>query len=388
MAARSRGSHFYIKQTQLQTANSKMPDNLLYQIALTLIPNIGPVQARILVEHFGDAESIFKASRKELSVIENIGEVRAHSIKAFKDFSEAEEEIEFSEKYKIQTLFITDKNYPQRLLNCYDPPTLLYYRGNADLNSAKIISIIGTRNNTEYGKSVTDKLITDLREQNVVIVSGLAFGIDAIAHKAALKNNLPTIGVLAHGMDTIYPSQHKNLAKDILQNGGLLTEMRKKTKPDKHNFPKRNRIVAGVADATIVVETATKGGSMITAQLANNYNRDVFAFPGKTSDTKSIGCNYLIKQNCTILLTDAQQLIETLGWQQKKSKSKAQRELFIDFTAEEKIIFDILYEKDGVHIDELFLKSGLSSSAVAASMLNLELQNVIVSLPGKIYRLL
>ncbi len=365
-----------------------MPDNLLYQIALTLIPNIGPVQARILVEHFGDAESIFKASRKELSVIENIGEVRAHSIKAFKDFSEAEEEIEFSEKYKIQTLFITDKNYPQRLLNCYDPPTLLYYRGNADLNSAKIISIIGTRNNTEYGKSVTDKLITDLREQNVVIVSGLAFGIDAIAHKAALQNNLPTISVLAHGMDTIYPSQHKNLAKDILQNGALLTEMRKKTKPDKHNFPKRNRIVAGIADATIVVETATKGGSMITAQLANNYNRDVFAFPGKTSDTKSMGCNYLIKQNCAILLTDAQQLIETLGWQQKKSKPKAQRELFIDFTAEEKIIFDILYEKDGVHIDELFLKSGLSSSAVAASMLNLELQNVIVSLPGKIYRLL
>src|SRR5206468_2460364 len=153
-----------------------MPDNLLHQIALTLIPNIGPVQARILVEHFGDAESIFKASRKELSAIENIGELRAHSIKAYKDFSEAEEEIEFIEKYKIQTLFITDKNYPQRLLNCYDPPTLLYYRGNADLNSAKIISVVGTRNNTDYGKSVTDKLITDLQEQNVVIVSGLAFG--------------------------------------------------------------------------------------------------------------------------------------------------------------------------------------------------------------------
>jgi DNA processing protein len=364
-----------------------MPNELLYQIALTLIPNIGAVQAKILIEHFGDAESIFKAGLKKLSAVENIGEVRAHSVKAFKDFSEAEEEIGFIEKYKIQTLFITEKNYPKRLLNCYDPPTLLYYRGNADLNATKIISIIGTRNNTDYGKQVTEKLIADFQQQNVVIVSGLAFGIDVIAHKAALQNNLQTIGVLAHGLDTIYPSQHKSFAKEILQNGGLLTELRKKTKPDKHNFPKRNRIVAGMADATVVIETAVKGGSMITAELANNYNRDVFAFPGKTTDYKSAGCNYLIKHNLAILLTDAQQLIEELRWEEKKLKPKAQRELFIDFTDDEKIILDIFKEKESAHIDELFLKSGLSSSSIAASMLNLELQNVIVSLPGKMYRL-
>src|SRR5215471_1469188 len=170
-----------------------MPNDLLYQIALTLIPNIGPVQAKILVEHFGDAEAIFKAGMKKLSVIENIGEIRAGSIKSFKDFSLAEEEIEFIEKYRIQPFFISDKKYPQRLLNCYDPPTLLYYRGNADLNASKIISVIGTRNNTDYGKQVTEKLVSDLKEENVVIVSGLAFGVDAMAHRTAIQNNLQTI---------------------------------------------------------------------------------------------------------------------------------------------------------------------------------------------------
>ena len=365
-----------------------MTNDLLYQIALTLVPNIGSVQAKTLLENFGEAESIFKAKIKTLSSIENIGEVRAASIKAFKDFTEAEQEIEFIEKFKIQPLFITDKDYPKRLLRCYDAPTLLYYRGNADLNATKIISIIGTRNNTDYGKQATEKLVADLQEQNVTIVSGLAFGIDAIAHKAALNNSLPTVGVLAHGLDSIYPSQHKSLAKDMLQHGGLLTEFRKNTKPDKHNFPRRNRIVAGMADATVVVETAIKGGSMITAELAHNYNRDVFAFPGKITDNKSAGCNYLVKHSRAVLLTDAQQLTEVLGWKQKKLKHQAQKELFIDLTADEKTIINILRQKESTHIDELFLKSGLSSSAVAGAMLNLELQNVISSMPGKMYRLL
>jgi len=365
-----------------------LANDLLYQIALTLIPNIGAVQAKTLLENFGDAESIFKAKIKTLSSIDNIGEVRAASIKAFEDFTEAEHEIAFIEKFKIQPLFITDKNYPQRLLRCFDAPTLLYYRGNADLNSTRIISIIGTRNNTDYGKQVTEKLVADLQEQNVTIISGLAFGIDAFAHKAALNNGLSTVGVLAHGLDIIYPSQHKSLAKDMLQQGGLLTEFRKETKPDKHNFPRRNRIVAGMADATVVVETAIKGGSMITAELAHNYNRDVFAFPGKITDSKSAGCNYLVKHGRAVLLTDAQQLTEALGWKQKKAKPKPQKELFIDLTPDEKTIIEILRQKESTHIDELFLKSSLSSSAVAGAMLSLELQNVISSLPGKMYRLL
>lgn len=364
-----------------------MPNDLLYQIALTLIPNIGSVQAKNLMEYFGDAESIFKASQKKLEAIENIGAIRASSIKAFNDFETADKEIEFITKYKIQPLFFTDQHYPQRLLKCFDAPVLLYYRGNADLNNARVISVIGTRNNTDYGKHFTEKLVSELNDQQVLIVSGLAFGIDATAHKAALQNNLPTIGVMAHGLDTIYPAQHKSLAKEIVQQGGLLTEFMQNTKPDKHNFPKRNRIVAGMSDATIVIETAIKGGSMITAGLAHNYNRDVFALPGRIGDSKSEGCNYLIKHNHATLLTDAKQLMETLGWQQKKMKAKAQKSLFNDLSTDEELIINILRQKENTHIDELFLKSGLSSSAVAAAMLNLELMGLVSSLPGKMTRL-
>lgn len=365
-----------------------MQANLLYQIALTLIPNIGPVQAKILLQQY-DAADIFKAKKSALEKLEGIGSVRADAIHSFTDFSRAEEEIAFIDKYKIDTLFITDKNYPQRLLNCYDSPALLYYRGTADLNQQKIIAVIGTRNNTDYGKQATDKLIEELSEQNILVVSGLAYGIDAIAHKAALKNGLPTIGVLAHGLDQVYPSQHTALAKEIIKdNGGLLSEFMSKTKPDKHNFPSRNRIVAGIADAIIVVETTIKGGSIITAELANGYNKDVFAIPGRTTDAKSVGTNYLIRNNKATLLTNAQELIETMCWEEKKKPAvKKQKELFIELSDNEKRIVQIVQEKEWVHIDELNLKSGLSSSSVAAAILSLELQNVIVSLPGKLYQL-
>ncbi len=366
-----------------------MNDELLYQISLTLVPNIGAVQAKILLQQY-EVEDIFKAKKSELEKIEGIGTVRAESIKAFNDFSKAEEEIAFIEKYKIKPIFISHKDYPKRLLNCYDPPTLLFYKGEADLNSEKIIAIIGTRNHTEYGKQLTEKLIAELVEQKIMVVSGLAHGIDAIAHKASVKNNLPTIGVLAHGLDQVYPAQHAGLAKEMLQTGGgLLTEFRSKSKPDKHNFPTRNRIVAGMSDATIVVETGIKGGSMITAELANNYNKDVFAFPGKVTDTKSAGCNHLIKNNKAVLLTDAQELLELMGWEKKSQKpgARSQRELFIELNEDEKKIIAILKEKDAVHIDEINFKSGMSSSSVAAAILNLELQNVVLSLPGKLYQI-
>ena len=221
-----------------------------------------------------------------------------------------------------------------------------------------------------------------------MILSGLAFGIDAIAHKAALQNNVATIAVLAHGLDNIYPSQHTTLAKEILLNGGLLTEFRKNTSPDKHNFPKRNRIVAGMSDATLVIETAVKGGSMITAELAYNYNRDVFAVPGKLTDSKSAGCLKLIQQNKAVLFTNAEEFMNSMGWQQKKITAKKQRELFIELNDDEKIIVALLQEKESVHIDELYIRSALSSSSVAAALLNLELNNVIIGLPGKIYKLL
>lgn len=363
-----------------------MENELLYKIALTLTPNIGAVQAKILLQQLS-ATDIFKAKKSALEKMEGIGSVRAKSIREFADFKQAEDEIAFIEKYKIKPLFLTDKEYPQRLLNCYDSPTLLYYKGTADLNASKIVAVIGTRNHADYGKQVTEKLIKDLAAQNILVVSGLAFGIDAIAHKAAIKNSLPTVGVLAHGLDTIYPGEHTNLAKDMVKHGGgLLTEFRQNAKPDKHNFPTRNRIVAGMSDATIVVETGVKGGSMITAELANGYNKDVFAFPGRTTDAKSEGCNFLIKNNKAMLLTDAQELLEIMNWEEKKKPAmRKQKQLFIELNADEKTIIDILKEKETVHIDELNMKSGLSSSTVAAVILNLELQNVIRSLPGKLY---
>ncbi|HEX4374355.1 MAG TPA: DNA-processing protein DprA, partial [Puia sp.] len=216
-------------------------NELLYQVALTFVPQIGAVQIKILIENFKTASSIFKAKRSLLEKVDGIGTVRAKSILQFSDLEKAEKELEFIEKYKIQPLFLTDKNYPQRLLNCYDPPALLYYRGNADLNSPKIIAIVGTRNNSDYGKQITEKLIKELSSENILVVSGLAFGVDGIAHKAALKNNLSTIGVLAHGLNKIYPPEHSSLAKEMILNGGLLTEFTSNSKPDKHNFPIRNR---------------------------------------------------------------------------------------------------------------------------------------------------
>ena len=365
-----------------------MSKELQYQIALNLVPNIGDIHAKALINHFGNAEAIFSARKKELESLEGIGIIRANSIKNFRDFSKAEEEIDFIKKYKITPLFIADKIYPQRLLNCYDSPAMLYYKGNADLNSSKIIAIVGTRNNNEYGKAICEKLIEELAEEDIIIVSGLAFGIDSIAHKGAIKNNLKTVGVLAHGLDRIYPSQNSGLAKQMITNGGLLTEFRSLTKPDRQNFPSRNRIVAGISDAVIVVETGIKGGSLITAELGNSYNKDVFAFPGRANDIKSEGCNFLIKNNKAGLITCANDILENMGWKKKKEISvKKQRELFIELTPDEKIVVNILQQQEQVHIDELFLTSKLNSSAVAAALLMLEMQGIITSLPGKIYKL-
>ena len=366
-----------------------MNNELLYQLALTLVPNIGDVQAKILVQHFGSATDIFKARLDELDRIENIGMVRAKSIMEFQEFDLAEKELLFIEKYKIKTLFLSDKDYPKRLLNCYDSPTLLFYKGSADLNTPKILAIVGTRKYSDYGKAFTENLVKDLSEMNITIISGLAYGIDATAHKAAVKNGLPTVGVVGHGLNKIYPPDHAGLAKDMIkEGGGILSEFFSGTKPDKHNFPLRNRVVAGLSDATIVVETNIKGGSMITAKLADAYNRDVFAVPGRTTDLKSEGCNHLIKHNKAMLLNSADDLLDVLGWKDKsQTKTKKQRELFIELSIDEKVIVQMLQEKEAVHIDEINISSGLSSSAIAAALLNLELQNVVTSMPGKMYKL-
>ena len=364
-------------------------DDLLYQVALTLVPGIGDVHAKALVKHFGNAHDIFKAKKQTLESLEGIGVARAGSIKSFTSFESSEAELKFIEQYKITPLFITDENYPRRLLNCYDSPALLYYRGNANLNNSKIISIVGTRNNSDYGKTACEKLVDELQQSGILIVSGLAFGIDTIAHKAALKNNLETVGVLAHGLDRIYPTQNNHLAKQMVEQGGLLTEFISNTNPDKQNFPRRNRIVAGMCDAIVVVESGKKGGSLITAELGSNYNKDIFAIPGRNTDTKSEGCNYLIKHDKASLITGAEDLLIKMNWgESKKKQPKIQRELFIELTPDERNITDILKTRKSIQIDELYAKSGLTSSAVAAALLMLEMQGIVASLPGKVYKML
>lgn len=365
-----------------------MYSELTYRLSLTQVPYIGYVHAKKLCEIYGSAAEIFKARLSDLVRIENLGEVRAKSIKSFKDFSRAEKEIEFIEKYNITPLFLTDKEYPQRLLNCFDPPTMLFYKGKANVNASRMVAIVGTRNNTDYGKSFTEKLVRSLADVNVTIVSGLAFGIDSIAHKCSLKYDIPTIGVVGHGLDTIYPKENTGLAKQMIVDGGLLTEFRSNTKPDKHNFPSRNRVVAGICHATIIIESGIKGGSNITANLAWGYNRDVFAVPGRSIDAKSAGCNMLIRENKAILLDDPEQFIEIMGWMDHEKKHTVlQKKIFPELSADENTIVELLRKNKEASLDEINFFTNLSASAIASALLDLEMQGVVRSLPGKRFSL-
>src|SRR6185436_1217929 len=313
-------------------------ENLKYKIALTLISGVGNVIARNLVSYCGSVEGVFKESKKRLEKIPEVGPVTAEAIVKHRDFERAEKECLFIEKYKITPLFYLDKNYPSRLKNCSDAPVMLYYKGTADLNAQRIVAMVGSRSATEYGKSVTENLIADLKNIKVIIVSGLAYGIDICAHKAALKNEMETIGVLAHGLDRVYPGLHKSIAEKMIGHGGLLTEYLTETNPDKENFPQRNRIVAGISDAVIIIEAAKKGGALITAEIANNYNRDVFAVPGKLNDIYSEGCNHLIKINKAALIESSKDIEYIMGWEEKQIKKvkSSQRNLFVELNPEEK----------------------------------------------------
>lgn len=363
-------------------------NELYYQIALTLIPQIGDVYGRELLQHFGTAENIFNIPARHLASIPGIGRVRAAAIKDFNGFERVEEEIKFIEKHHIKTLFYTSEDYPRRLKHCYDSPLLLFYKGNADLNTSKVISIVGTRHHTNYGRQVCEEMVEGLAGEKVLIVSGLAYGIDIIAHKAALKNSLPTVGIVAHGLDCIYPSMHTAIANQMQDQGGLLTDFMSGTRLDKRNFPMRNRIVAGIADATLVIETGIRGGSLITAALAEGYNRDVLAVPGRTNDATSAGCNYLIKKNKAALVSSAKDIMEMMGWDPAPASKKIiQPELFINLSDNEKNIVSMLDMGKSMHIDDIQSQSNLTSSEIAATMLNLELQGMITSLPGKMYRL-
>lgn len=362
-------------------------DELFFQIALSFVPGIGSKTARVLLNHYGCAADIFKASIKELKKIDGVGEARAEKFKDKEAFLHAAKERDYVEKHKVQTLFFNQPGYPKRFFNCDDAPTLLYYKGNSNLNSDRVVAIIGTRKNSDYGQRATEDLIEQMQSlEGVVIVSGLALGIDSIAHKAALKNNIPTIGVLGHGLDRLYPASNRALAKDMLECGGLLTEFPSGTNPDRTNFPIRNRIVAGISDVTILVESDIKGGAMITAYMALSYGRDVAAFPGRIYDSKSSGANHLIKKNMAALITNGEDLLQLMNWQGNEEKKVIQKQMFVTLSEEQQKLMNLLHEKDNVHADVLLMQSGFTYPQLASELLQLEMLGMVKSLPGKMYR--
>lgn len=367
-----------------------MSDNsLIYKIAVGMIPGIGCITAKKLIAYTGSVEGIFHEKKSKLLKIPGIGEILANEIVNSNVIKQAEKEISFIEQYDIQPYFYLDEDYPERLKLCNDSPLILFTKGNANLNAQKIISIVGTRKATQYGKSICEKLVAELAElkHNPVIISGLAFGIDITAHKAALKNKLATIAVLGHGMKTIYPAAHTRYAKEIVKNGSLITEFTSEIPADRPLFVRRNRIIAGLADATIVVESGEEGGALITADIANSYNRDVFAVPGRTEDTMSKGCNKLIKTNKAYLLESIGDLEYMLGWEHSSAKSKTvQKELFHNLTEEEKLIIEIIRNNNELAIDLICHEAEMPVSKVSPILLNLEFAGLVRSLPGKVYK--
>lgn len=360
---------------------------LLYELALTLVPGIGDVNGKKLVAYCGGAEAVFLEKKKNLSKIHGIGEKIIESIVLQNVISRAEKELAFAEKNGIRILYYLNPDYPKRLQHCYDSPMILYCKGETNLNVDKIIGVVGTRNVTDYGKIMTERIVSELVDDDVLVVSGLAYGVDTCAHHASVKNGLKTAAVLAHGLHTIYPSVNKSLAKKIVDEGGcLLTEQISGVEPDRENFPKRNRIVAGMIDCLIVVESASKGGALITAEIANNYDREVFAIPGRIGDSYSEGCNKIIKDNKANILLDVNDLRSIMRWDDNKKTVPKQMRLFRDFSTEEKLVMNLFEENDVVHLDKIITETMLSPTKIASILLSLEFDGILTALPGKRYQ--
>ncbi|NLF42416.1 MAG: DNA-protecting protein DprA [Bacteroidales bacterium] len=353
-----------------------------------MIAGVGPVTAKKLIAFCGGLEAVFKEKKTGLLKIPGVGENLAKSILSKDVFALVDKEIDFIEKNKIRALFYLDADYPFRLKHCDDGPILLFVKGETNLNSDKMLAVVGTRSITSYGKELSQKVIEGLAPQQPVIVSGLAYGVDAAAHKASIENHLPTVGVLGHGLDRIYPPLHQSLAERMLENGGaLISDFTSGTIPDKENFPKRNRIIAGISDAVLVVEAAKSGGALITAQIANTYNRDVFAFPGRIGDAYSEGCNHLIKTNQAALIQSHIDIEYIMGWSVKQKAKPNQALLFHELTETESVIMDVLKSEVQPGIDLICKLSGQSMGKVSATLLELEFKGLVRSLPGKQYAL-
>jgi DNA processing protein len=368
-----------------------MDQERLALLALHMTPGIGDYLFKQLISYCGSAEAVFEKPKGKLIKIPGVGEITANSIKEKSAFSNAEKEIQKSEKDGATLLFYMDKNYPRRLKNIEDAPALIYFKGNANIENVKCVGIVGTRQATEYGKEQTHKIVEQLMPHRPLIISGLAYGIDIQAHKQALQLGLQTIGVMGSGLDIMYPSVHREIASKMIHQGGLLTENHYGTKPDAHNFPARNRIIAGLCDALIIVEAAEKGGALITADIANSYHKDVFAVPGNIGQNFSEGCNKLIKTQRAHLYNSIRDLEYIMNWTVEDGPSattaKHQTPDWSQFDRDEKKILRVLMEKSPIQIDELTWRSELSPGILASLLLNLEFKNAIESLPGKTYKL-
>lgn len=364
----------------------------IYTIALTQVPGIGVVWARNLIHAMGSAVNVFQKREEIPHVMPGATQRVVDALDCPQALSRAEKEYEFILKNKIQCLTLNEDNYPSRLRECDDAPVVLFFKGNADLNTRRVINMVGTRNATEYGKQICVRFLRELQDlcPDVLVISGLAYGIDIHAHRAALNNHFPTVGVLAHGLDRIYPVAHRKTAVDMLANGGLLTEFLMGTDPDRYNFVNRNRIVAGMSDATIVVESAAKGGSLITADMACGYHRDCFAFPGRTTDEYSQGCNQLIRDNKAALIQSAEDLVKMMCWEvelQSKKTGNTQQSIFPDLSEEEERVLSTLATSDSTHINNLVEVIGIPVHRINALLFELEMKGLVRVMGGNMYQI-
>ncbi|MDG2432079.1 DNA-processing protein DprA [Flavobacterium sp.] len=359
--------------------------DLFYLLALQRVEGVGDIMAKKLLTHCGSAEAVFKTKMQQLAAIDGVG---THLLKNLKDqsvFDKANKELEFIKSNAIKVAHFQDDEYPERLKHCIDGPVLLFSCGNIDLKNRKIISIVGTRQITSYGTEFCRKLIEDLAPLDPVIVSGFAYGVDIVAHQFAMEYNLQTIGVVAHGLNQIYPKPHKKYVAKMEENGGFMTEFWSASNPDKENFVRRNRIVAGMTEATIVIESADRGGSLITANLANDYNRDVFAVPGRVTDKYSQGCNNLIKTQKANVLSSAADLVYILNWDIQKEAKPVQKQLFVTLDDEEQKVYDYLLKTGKELMDIIALRCDYPIYRISGILLNMELKGVVRPLPGKLF---
>jgi DNA processing protein len=363
-----------------------MTDQELFNLlALLKVDGVGDIMGKKLLNSFGDASAIFKAKSSQLVAVDGIGSVLLKNLKDKSVFEKADKELSFIKNNNIQVSFFQDENYPERLKHCIDAPIMIFTAGNLDFKNKRIISIVGTRQVTSYGTDFCKNLIEDLAPLDPVIVSGFAYGVDIVAHQAAMDYNLQTIGVLAHGLNQIYPRTHKKYMARMEENGGFITEFWSDSNPDKEKFVRRNRIVAGMTEATIVIESADKGGSLITANMANEYNRDVFAVPGRVTDKYSQGCNNLIKTQKANVLTCAADLIYMLNWDIKEKPKNIQKQLFVELEPDEQKIYDFLHKKGKELLDIIAIECEIPIFKLSGILLEMELKGVIRPLPGKLF---